>query len=190
MALRMPSVFAMAGAAGLVALIGRRLVGTPAGVIGALQFCVLPSTSRYAQETRPYAFAVAGTLLATFLLLRAVDRPSLGRWIGYVAAALFAAVSHIVTVLVLFGHGIAAWRPARPCGPAPFRRWLLAAAAVAAGMVPLALLGSQQTQAIGWITLNRWAVQTLPAALAGSEPVAAALAGAAFVGGCVLAATD
>jgi len=45
-AMRLPSVFAMAAAAGVVALIGRRLAGGAAGLASGLTFAVIPSVSR------------------------------------------------------------------------------------------------------------------------------------------------
>src|SRR5215469_9237021 len=48
-AMRLPSVIAMAGAAAVVALTGRRLAGAGAGLAGGLVFAVTPSASRYAQ---------------------------------------------------------------------------------------------------------------------------------------------
>ena len=64
-AMRLPSVIAMAAAATVVALIGRRLGGGVAGVVSGLVFALIPSVSRYAQEARPYAFATFFAALAT-----------------------------------------------------------------------------------------------------------------------------
>jgi len=82
-ALRLPSVIAMAAAAGVVALIGRRLGGVTAGLASGLVFALVPSVSRYAQETRPYAFAMFFAALATLMFLRAVERPNWSRWAIY-----------------------------------------------------------------------------------------------------------
>ena len=76
-AMRLPSVIAMAAAAAMVALTGRRLGGRLAGLASGLVFAVIPSVSRFAQEARPYAFAMFFTALATLLFLRAMERP---RW--------------------------------------------------------------------------------------------------------------
>ncbi len=57
LALRLPSVLAMAGAAGLVTVLGTRLSGGSrrTGLLAGLLFAVVPAASRYAQEARPYA---------------------------------------------------------------------------------------------------------------------------------------
>ncbi|MEY9969612.1 hypothetical protein ABIA33_007701 [Streptacidiphilus sp. MAP12-16] len=72
-ALRLPSVLAMAGAAGCVALLGRRMFSSSAGVLAGLAFAVMPAVSRYAQEARSYAFTILGVTVATMLLLRALE---------------------------------------------------------------------------------------------------------------------
>src|SRR3954447_26080166 len=50
LALRLPSLLAMAAAAAVVALLGRRLVNAWVGVAAGLTFALLPSVSRYAEE--------------------------------------------------------------------------------------------------------------------------------------------
>jgi len=82
-AMRLPSVIAMAAAAAVVSLIGRRLGGGVAGLASGLIFAVIPSVSRYAQEARPYAFATFFAALATLMFLRAMERPRWSNWIIY-----------------------------------------------------------------------------------------------------------
>ncbi|WP_375155160.1 glycosyltransferase family 39 protein, partial [Micromonospora sp. 4G55] len=84
-ALRLPSALAMAGAAGLTAVLGRWLLGTRVGLLAGLLFAVLPGTSRYAQEARPYALASLFAVLATLLLVAALRRPTWTRWAWYAA---------------------------------------------------------------------------------------------------------
>jgi len=105
-AMRLPSVIAMAGAAAVVALTGRRVAGAGAGLAGGLVFAVLPSASRYAQEARPYAFAVFFAALATLLLLRAVERPSWHRFGWYALALAAVGASNLVALCVLAGHAV------------------------------------------------------------------------------------
>jgi mannosyltransferase len=103
-AMRLPSVFAMTGAAVAVALAGKRLGGNTTGLLGGLIFAVIPSVSRYAQEARPYAFATLFAALATLLLLRAMERPSWPRWGLYALAIAAAGASNLVALCVLAGH--------------------------------------------------------------------------------------
>jgi mannosyltransferase len=103
-AMRLPSALAMTGAAAVVALIGRRIGGPNAGLIGGLIFAVIPSVSRYAQEARPYAFAALFAALATLLLLRAMDHPSWLRWACYALVLALAGAANLVALCVLAGH--------------------------------------------------------------------------------------
>ncbi|HEY3481332.1 MAG TPA: glycosyltransferase family 39 protein, partial [Streptomyces sp.] len=73
--LRLPSVLAMAGAAGLTARIGTRLATPRVGLLSGLVFAVLPATSRYGQEARPYALVVLAAVLCTLALVHVLDRP-------------------------------------------------------------------------------------------------------------------
>ena len=103
-AMRVPSVIAMAGAAAVVALIGRRLAGGVAGLASGLIFALVPSVSRYAQEARPYAFATFFAALATLMFLRAMERPSWSRWAIYAVVLAAAGASNLVALTVAAGH--------------------------------------------------------------------------------------
>jgi mannosyltransferase len=116
-AMRVPSLLAMTGAAGLVALIGRRLGGFTAGLTGGLVFALIPGISLFAQETRPYAGATFFAALATLLLLRALERPRWQRWAPYALAIAAAGASNLLALCLLAGHALgtaAYWR--RPAG--------------------------------------------------------------------------
>ena len=103
-AMRLPSVIAMAAAAGVVALIGRRLGGRLAGVAGGLVFALIPSVSRYAQEARPYAFAMFFAALATLMFLRAMERPTWFRWGIYAVVLAAVGAANLVALTVCAGH--------------------------------------------------------------------------------------
>jgi mannosyltransferase len=103
-AIRVPSVIAMAGAAAVVGLIGRRLGGGVAGLASGLIFAVIPSVSRYAQEARPYAFATFFAALATLMFLRAMERPHWSRWAIYAVVLGAAGSANLIAVTVAAGH--------------------------------------------------------------------------------------
>lgn len=103
-AMRIPSVFAMAGAAAMVGLIAKRFVGVSAGLAAGVIYALIPSVSRYAQEARPYAFASFFAVLATLLALRALERPRWHRWAIYALAVAAAGLANLVALCVVIGH--------------------------------------------------------------------------------------
>ncbi|MEV6813897.1 glycosyltransferase family 39 protein [Micromonospora sp. NPDC051296] len=106
-ALRLPSALAMAAAAGLTATLGQRLSDTRAGALAGLLFAVLPGTSRYGQEARPYALAAALAVLSTLLLVDTLRRPGWGRWAAYAAATIALGLTHLVALTLLAAHAVA-----------------------------------------------------------------------------------
>ncbi|WP_231933609.1 glycosyltransferase family 39 protein [Micromonospora coxensis] len=117
-ALRLPSALAMAAAAGLTAVLGRRLFGARAGLLAGLLLAVLPGTSRYAQEARPYALATLFAVLATLLLVRALDRPGRARWAGYAAAVAALGLTHLLALTLLAAHAVVVLAARRAGAPA------------------------------------------------------------------------
>jgi mannosyltransferase len=118
-AMRALSVLAMAGAAACVTLAGRILAGrilagTRAGLLAGLTFALVPSVSRFAQETRSYALEVLVATLATLLLLRALDKPAVRRWAAYGACLAVLGYLDLVALAVVAGHvavaGMRWWR--------------------------------------------------------------------------------
>ncbi|WP_431974145.1 glycosyltransferase family 39 protein [Micromonospora haikouensis] len=182
-ALRLPSALAMAGTAGLAAALGARLLGRPAGLTGGLLFAALPGTSRYAQEARPYAFVALFAVLATLLLVRALERPGWRRWAGYAAAVTALGLAHLVALTLLAAHAAAVLaagrRPRRPMWG-----WLLALLPAAVVLTPLVLLAAgQRGRQLDWVDQARPAdLAALPGALAQSGAVGGLLLGLAALG--------
>ncbi|MCU7824364.1 glycosyltransferase family 39 protein [Kitasatospora sp. DSM 101779] len=151
--LRLPSALAMAGSAVFVTLTARRLFDTRTAMIAGLLFAAVPSISRYAQEARAYAFVVLAVSAATWLLLRALERPTAGRWALYTAAVAVAGLFHMVSLVVLCPHALFAfweWRRTRD------RRLLvgfpLSALVALVPVVPLVFLGQRQVgRQISWL---------------------------------------
>jgi mannosyltransferase len=151
-AMRTLSALAMAAAAACVALVGRRLAGARAGLTAGLVFALVPSVSRFAQEIRFYALAVLVATLATLLLLRALERPSVPRWAAYAACLALLGYIELVALSVVVGHIAGAVLRSWHEGD---RRQLWFLPAVAAGLaacVPLVVAGAAQARdQIGWI---------------------------------------
>ncbi|MGP3945197.1 glycosyltransferase family 39 protein [Streptomyces sp. 6N106] len=150
LALRLPSVLAMAATAAGVGLLGHRLAGPRAGLVAGLVFPLAPAVQRYAQEGRSYALVSAAVVAATHLLLSAVARPRKRTWAGYAAVASLACLLHEFAILAVAAHGVALYR-AR-VGARSGWAWGQAASAVAVVLAPLVIVSQQQAALVGWIS--------------------------------------
>jgi mannosyltransferase len=182
----MPSAIAMAAAAALTALIGRRLFDTGVGLTAGLMFAGLPSVTRYGQEARPYSFAIALVALSTLLLLRAVEDPRWRRWVLYGLCLIVAAMAHIVTLTVLLAHGLYLFFVFRRTGEFRLLRWAAGAAVAVTGALPLIAEGHHEASAIDWIQLTGDTFVQFPVRFVGSYATAAVVAGTAVVAAALL----
>ena len=73
LAARAPSAVAMAVAAGVVTLLGQRLVSGRAGLAAGLLMAAFPSVSAYAEDAREYAIVTGLATVASYLLVRALE---------------------------------------------------------------------------------------------------------------------
>ena len=179
--MRIPSVIAMAVAAVLMVIIGRRLTGSGwAGLFAGLIMVVTPSISFYAQTARSYAMVFACVLGSTLALLHALAAEAAGgrgsrrRWLVYAGLVALGGYLNEMSLLVLAAHGVTVLLAAygRPVA----ERWARAAAGGAALAAPVVLLSIKEHGAIGWI--NRPGLTDLRVLLQdyfGAETVAAGL---------------
>ncbi|MFD4247168.1 glycosyltransferase family 39 protein [Streptomyces sp. NPDC058525] len=185
LALRLPSALAMSGAAACVALIGARLFGRRAGLCGGLLFALVPAVSRFGQEARGYALVVLAATLATYLLLRALDRPRSGwRWAAYGGCVAVVGLLHLVALTVVLGHlALLVFRFVRRERDGLWG-FGLAVAAGAVCVVPVVVLGrSQASRQLfwlpapdGWGLVGIWPQVFASALCAGAVVTLAALA--------------
>ncbi|MGI5520710.1 glycosyltransferase family 39 protein [Micromonospora sp. CA-259024] len=181
-AVRLPSVLAMALATACVALAGRRLFDGTTGVAAGFVFALVPTVTRFGQETRSYAFVVLGAAAATLFLLRALERPGLLRWVAYALAVAGIGLVNVVALTLLLGHGVAVlihcWRERRWWSVAWFALATAGGAAIAA---PVILRGMKQAgRQISWIPDS--APWTVWEQVYGSPLIAAAVTALAAVG--------
>jgi mannosyltransferase len=154
--LRIPSVIAMAVAAVLMVIIGRRLTGSGwAGLFAGLIMVFTPSISFYAQTARSYAMVFACVLGSTLALLYAMEaeaagRPSRRRWLVYAGLITLGGYLNEMSLLVLAAHAVTVLL-ARYGQPA-VKRWLWAAGGGAALVAPLVLLSIKEHAALGWVS--------------------------------------
>ncbi|WP_171170443.1 glycosyltransferase family 39 protein [Streptomyces sp. I05A-00742] len=147
--LRLPSVVAAAVTAGLVAALGCRLARPRVGLWAGLLYAATPFVSHHAQEARSYALVAAGAALATWLLVRAVERGSAARWAGYGATVAVTALLHEFAILLLAAHGLTLLAARVPWRT--WRGWAGAALAACAALAPLVVLSRGQSEQVSWI---------------------------------------
>jgi mannosyltransferase len=107
--LRIPSLLAMSATAGLLALLGRRIFDAPTGLVAGLLLAVLPVTTRYAQDARPYALSTLAVVVGALLLYRALDHADADRWGGYAVGMLLTGMFHPVAATVAVAYLAIVW---------------------------------------------------------------------------------
>ncbi|MBE8469829.1 glycosyltransferase family 39 protein [Streptomyces justiciae] len=177
LSLRLPSLFAVAGAAAVVALLGNRLFGYRAGILAGFLFALVPAVSRYGQEARSYALVMLAVASATLLLLRALDRPrGPWRWAAYALALALTGLLHLIALSVVIAHVCLLAAHARRDRSLWWRAGL-ALTAAGATVAPLILLGrSQAGRQLYWVPApDGWALLSLPGEVFASALCAGAL---------------
>jgi mannosyltransferase len=102
--LRFPSVaFGVLAAWALFAL-NRRLLGTRVAVISGVLLAVNTFFVYYEQDARPYSLVVFLVVLATYLFVMALERPSMWRWVGYGVVSALAIYAHLFAAFVVVAH--------------------------------------------------------------------------------------
>ena len=134
LALRLPSALAMAAAAALITVTGRRLVSGRAGLAAGLTFAALPAVSWFAQDARPFALETAAGAAASYFLVRLAEDGGRGRWARcYAASLVVLGLTNLFGLLLIPAHAltVAAWRgryrgrswSAGGCGRPPWPAW-------------------------------------------------------------------
>jgi mannosyltransferase len=179
--LRIPSALAMAGAAGVTALVGARMFNPPAGLLAGLLLALLPVASEFGQEARPYALAVLLAAVSTLMLLRALERPTAARWGLYALALAALGATQLTGLFIVGAHAVAVAVASRGDRDRRLAGWLAACVLAAVALLPLAYLASQQTEQVAGVPETTWdAIGALPEQLFGSPLVAWALIGLAL----------
>ncbi|WP_285511205.1 glycosyltransferase family 39 protein [Streptomyces sp. NBRC 14336] len=162
--LRLPSVLALAVAAGCVAVIGQRLAGTWAGLAGGLALGMLPAVQFHLQEGRPYALVAAGAGISTLLLVTVLQEGGAGaRWFGYGGTVALMGLLNWLSLMILAAHLVTLlW-----CGVRRevWLRWTAAAVSAFLCALPLILFSRGQAGQVAWIPPLTWHMMIGPAVL-------------------------
>jgi mannosyltransferase len=192
LSLRLPSLFAMVGAAAVVGLIGIRLGSPRIGLFAGLTFAILPITTRFGQEARPYALATLAAAVATLLLIRMLEGFTLGIALLYAAAVTALGLMHLVALLMLAAHGLAVLLTKRKL----LWRWTPSAFAGLIPLIPIIVIGRrQQGSQIGWIPftdlhqIEAYGLEFFGGALIGGAVLALGVAAVSRERGAVVAIT-
>lgn len=98
---------------------------------------------RYAQEARAYSLVVLLTTTSCLLFVRAIDRPTLGRWVAYVGVSALSVYAQFFAVWLLAAQFLAVMLS--PASRRARLRLLVAQAAAMALVVPLAVFAAHGT---------------------------------------------
>ncbi|MSO96173.1 MAG: hypothetical protein EXQ81_10365 [Thermoleophilia bacterium] len=103
--LRAPSVLAVALAAGLLVVLGTMLLGRVGGLVAGIALAANAGVVVASREARPYALGILGVVVATLLLVVALERGGGWRWAPYALAAAALPLLHPLAASVLAAHG-------------------------------------------------------------------------------------
>ena len=178
LALRLPSALAMAAAAALITVTGRRLVSQRAGLAAGLTFAALPAVSWFAQDARPFALETAAGAAASYALVRMAGDGSRRRWARWYAASLVAVgLANVFGLLLIPAHAaaLATWQPSA-CRRAVARRQATAAATACVVLAPLLVAAWAQRAQVGWLRPPGASAALATGRLVGSTPLLLAAA--------------
>jgi len=163
--LRAPSAIAVALAAGLLVVLGTLILGRGGGLVAGIAFALDAGVVEASREARPYALGLLGIVVATLLLVVALERGGGWRWIPYAIAAAALPLTHPLAASVLAAHGAALIVTRADLRRAGFAlltgtivaglvlAWMAAdraGAAAGAGALDLGRLGRGLARGVGW----------------------------------------
>ena len=146
-ALRLPSAVAMAIAVWAASRTAEQAAGYRAAAIAGFVMIAMPGMTRYAQEARPYALAVAAVAVSTLMLFQGLTHKERRWWVGYTASLIVIGYFHLLSMLVVPGQFLAMLLIARQ----EWRKFAVSMVVAAAAVAPVAVLGFGQRGQISWI---------------------------------------
>ncbi len=137
-AVRFPSAVAGTLSIPLIYLLGRRLVGSSAGLLAAGLLAISPYHVWYSQEAKMYALVVLLALASSACLVEALERNHRRWWAAYAIVTTLMFYTHVATVLVFVAQSLyviltrRTWRGRE-------RGWIVAAAVLTLPYLPIAV---------------------------------------------------
>ncbi|MBT2212502.1 glycosyltransferase family 39 protein [Actinomadura sp. NEAU-AAG7] len=181
LALRLPSIAALAATAAGVTVLGRRIVSGAAGLVAGVICAGAPFASHYAHEARSYSLVAALTVWLTVLLVDLAERGSPRRYAAYGAGIALLGLVHLFALLILPAHLVTLLMTRRT--RTMLRRWSAASAGALVAVSPLIALAATQRNALDWLTRPGWRdVRFLAESFTGPRIVAYVLGAAMAVG--------
>jgi uncharacterized membrane protein len=123
-------------------LLGRRLFGSPVGLIAAALLCVNSYHLHYCQEARSYSLTMFLCILSSLYFLKLLDVPSRANRDVYVLLSALAFYAHFFSALMLLAHRLSLHFLDSDGVPKQTRRvWVPIAVAVSPGVAFIATTG-------------------------------------------------
>lgn len=149
LALRMPSLIALAVSALLMVELGRKISSVYMGFIAAALLVVMPRAQYAATDARSYALTVLGAVAATYLLVSIRENPRRAKWVLYAVAGLLTVSLSFYCIFLLIAHAVTV-----VLDPRLRKEWRGIAAASTAWLAPalyVGIIASGQQFQISWI---------------------------------------
>ena len=136
-------------------LLAARLFGKSIGILAALLFALNTCAVVYAQEARSYSLLLLGTIAATYLFVRLVERPTMRRALVYALVAAATLYCHYFAMLVVASHLVSV--AFLPAGRRPWGRLVVAWFVLGAMAVPAAwMIHLQDPGHLNWVKPPSW----------------------------------
>jgi 4-amino-4-deoxy-L-arabinose transferase-like glycosyltransferase len=131
-------------------LLGRRLFGRSIGLLAAFLLAASTCALVYSQEARGYSWLLLGTIVATYLFVRLIERPSYAMGSAYALAAGVTFYFHYFGLLVPLAHLVAVF--ALPKRLRPWKQMCVASALMAVFAAPvLWMIHIQPGRHLDWL---------------------------------------
>jgi mannosyltransferase len=149
MAVRLPSLLAIAVAAFLMVELGRKLSSVRLGLVASALLVLMPRTQYAATDARSYALTLLGAVAASYVLVSIRENPRGMKWAVYAVVGALTVSLSFYCVFLFVAHALTVvWDPALR------KAWRGMSAASMGWLLPAAYLGgvaSQQQFQISWI---------------------------------------